>query len=232
MEMGVFRDVFHDTGDGQQHVAVVGDNGLPHGIFFAEVFPGRIFADHHGVRRFEGAVRVAPDERKGKDVEQLFIDPVHVLFIVNPVFVLHDPGAERGKHPGEVPDFGEVGLQHGTQFAGRPGAVVERYPVDAVGLFVVAVVAQLVAHVQEDQDGADHAHGQTEDVYRGISSLAAHVPQRDGDLVTEHHSLRNTSAGLASAVRVTWYPMVNTVISRARPPARKKTLQPTSVRYA
>ena len=143
-------------------------------------------------------IGISFDEGKVKYVEQLVVGPVHVLFVVNPVSVFHDPGSDRGKQPGVLLNFGEVSLQYRTQFTGRPGAVVERYPVDTVGLFVVAVVAQFPAHVQEDQDRADQSHGQPEDVYRGISPLAAHVPQTYGELASGHHS---SLSGVVSSLR-------------------------------
>ena len=59
VEVGVFRDVLHDAGNGQQHVSVVGDDRFAHGIFIAEVLPGGVFADDHRVRRCQSVIRIA-----------------------------------------------------------------------------------------------------------------------------------------------------------------------------
>ena len=117
-------------------------------------------------------IRISPDQGQREKVEQRTLRPVDPSFVVDAVFVLHDPGAGRGVHAQAGLYFGEVGLERGSHAARRLGVVVERDPVDPVGLIVVAVIAQFVAGIQEDQDRAGHADRQAQDVDQRIALCA------------------------------------------------------------
>ena len=48
LQVGIRRCVFHDARDCQQQEPAVGVDRPAHRICFAEILPGRVFADHHG----------------------------------------------------------------------------------------------------------------------------------------------------------------------------------------
>ena len=63
---------------------------------------------------------------------------------------------------------------------------VQPHPVDALGLLVEAVVAQFVAHVEQDQDAAGQTDCQPDDVDEGIPLLAPHIAQGDFQVTAKH----------------------------------------------
>jgi len=66
---------------------------------------------------------------------------------------------------------------------------VDEGAADAIGVFVIGVhgvVAEFVADVEEDEDGACEAEGEAEDVEEGEEALTIEVAEGDEEVVAEH----------------------------------------------
>ena len=196
-KMGIRGDVAKDSGD-LEFVSLV--PGAVHdraadGVRASEKPPCLPFGKEDGERVFQDRGLVAADKREGEDIEDLRVGPMNVFFDER-----HPPDVDkilpRPVDPDGRPDFrkipnhgrGHRGGGHGKQIGPEIG-VARLFlddPVDVLGLGMVAVIAELGPDEEHDEDEHGHAHGQPQDVERGISLALLDVPPGDDEVILEH----------------------------------------------
>ena len=126
-------------------------------------------------------------------------------FIVDGVSQIDQPRGFGTSQPDDKLDLGEVALQGGSPARGRPGRLNGLAPtfdivddaVNAVGMGMIPVVAELILDVQEDQDAGGHADCESGDIDERIGGMPAEVAQSYAEVILEHLCLFR-SVGVAT----------------------------------
>ena len=149
--MGIGRNNLHNTGHAEVFFIIRADQFV-HGIFIAEEFVRHGFADDHRLFRMRKVVqcglRIAPYQRKRKDVEKVFANPIHVALVEPVVPIRHHPDIDGAPHPGKVLYLRELVLERRSHRGRRACGTAVYYAVNTIGMLMVPVVAQLVLDVQ------------------------------------------------------------------------------------
>ena len=110
-------------------------------------------------------------------------------------FIVEGSGIANIVDTAGVEDFASVVFQVADVVARGDGVFeslavgVDEGAADAVGVFVIGVhgvVAEFVADIEEDEDGACEAEGESEDVEEGEQALAMEIAEGDEEVVAEH----------------------------------------------
>jgi len=186
MKVGVFREIGHHTRHAE--IPSVDVQSSIQGLLPLEIFLGHGLRDHHGVGFLEGGFRIAGCQRKGEHFEKIGIGRAYPVFIEHQVAVFDGNAFEGILEADGVLNLGVVFEQcwcHDGRGVCLPDLGVAdhgsySHALDAVGIFVKAVIAALVAHEQKDQDGAGHSQGEAEYIDKRINLVFEKIP--DGDL--------------------------------------------------
>ena len=172
--------------------AGVDHQGAADGGVLAEILAGHLASQDQAVRRLEGRIGVAGQDRQGHHLEEAGIGPDNVL--ADGDVPTLEVGI-RDRQPGDLRRLGEVepeisghgrdGPVDGARF--RSGeSQIELQAVDLLPTGNEPLEADLVADVEADQDRRGEAGRQAEDGDGGIESVAADVADGGGDVVSQH----------------------------------------------
>src|SRR6202000_2748142 len=152
----------------------------------AKEFYGGRFGDDHGMGCHEGGARVALEEGKGEDAEQVAIRIIDLVLIeVEVSFFVHIPSA-RGEKACCFADIRTLLLQGSGRWCLGIGDLHRGFidfldktfhPVDAVRVFVEAVKAQFLPHVKDKKDAKADTDGQAEDVEETVPLVPLEISQ-------------------------------------------------------
>ena len=192
VEVGVAGKVLADAGDeerplGRRELAA-------HRVFRAEISARRVPGQDQGVRRGENRVRASLDDRNREHPEELGLDENDPAFLERFVPELEDHVAPDLEDPGHRLDLGDVRGDGGPD-RGRDDGVkdpvfgidpLERDPVEAVAVLFELVIGELVRDVDHDQEEADDARREADDVDQGEEPGLPHVPESHLEKVSDH----------------------------------------------
>ena len=195
-EVRVGGQVPHDAG----HLEMEGPLGiqdLPHGVLVAEVLPGNGLRQHDFVDAGQGGPGIAHQKRHVEHVEDRRVGQVEVPFVESPIPVLDHPGVAGRVEPDHFFHFGEVFAHEfgrGHHDFGRPDhlvaiALFRDHAVDTVRLPMITVVAEFIADVQQDEEGARDPERQAHHVDERVSLPAVQMAHGHRQVVTEHGTL-------------------------------------------
>jgi len=175
--------------------AVLELEGLAERVLVAEILPGRSLRDHEREGIAEGRIGIARKQLEGKHGEDVLLGENDVFLHEVLVFVAAQHAA-RALYAHRFLDIGKVveeqggdGRRYVAEMEARGAVLVEPLPRDtvyAVGIFMVAVIAQLVPDIEEDQDAAGHADGQSQQVDEGKALVFVQVAQCGYEVIPEH----------------------------------------------
>ncbi len=147
--MGVERKVFDHSCDFKITISVK-INSFSERIFIAEYFLCHILGQNDRPRNFEGCSRVTIDKLVAKDFEKVFISVEDSSFIKFLIII----GYQACSWPESCVryDLGHFGCKSRGGRKGREGIMIISAPdffsirnsVDALGLFMIPVIAQLI----------------------------------------------------------------------------------------
>ena len=163
----------------EHSVAVVDLDGkdLAEGIVGAEVLLRHRLGDHDCVGLSQRRARVATEQGEAKNIEQRGIRPIEAFLPKADILAGDQDGITP--HPNGADDVRKSSFEGRRDRVGRiipGGASLQVYAldtIDLVGLFVKAIKAKLIAHVEHNQQAARHPKRQPADVDRGIAPIAA-----------------------------------------------------------
>jgi hypothetical protein len=145
-------------------VAVIDHQFLADHVGPVKVFFGGLFSDHHGMGIPQSGGCVAVDHGQGKHREETGIRIDSMLFLDILAAFFH-PDVPGSCEPDHLFDLGEIVFQGKGSRCRRSGIdtlitpeldlIVD--PVDAVGLLIVPVIAQLVQYIKYDEQAGSDA---------------------------------------------------------------------------
>ena len=193
MELGLFRHVPDDPGDLEKRIAITYLQRAADDIGAVEIAAGGTFVDHDGMRIVEGAIGVAGDHRQREDLEDRRVGESEVV-VEDVVIALPHQQVARVAEPDHLPDLRIGSDESGAEKFGGGGSgelgvidvAILIDPVDAVGVDVVAVIAELVGDVQDDQQTDTEAGSEANDVEGGKALAFPEAAEGDLEIVAKH----------------------------------------------
>ncbi len=191
VEMRVGGQVFDDGAD-MQRSRVTQLDGFADDIFTAEELTREAPRDHEHVGPRQRSVGVARQHLRRKHAEEVRVRAAEVRLNLD-ILVLHVKSV-AGPQPGRGLHFGKIQPERGRESRVRDAKLyrafdIHLHPEYALGVRICAVVGQLVAHEQPDQDGCSETQREPEDVDRGVGAIAEQAANRRDEIVVQHFSL-------------------------------------------
>ena len=193
MELGLIRHITDDAGNLEEGIITADLKGAADDIGAIEVAPGGGLINDNRVRVVEGGIGVAGDHGQGEDLEDRRVGEGKVM-VEDVIVALPHQQVAYVAEPDHLPDFRIGSDERGAKkFGGGGGGVpgvievaILIDPIDAVGVDVVAVIAELIGDVQDDQQADAEAGSETDDVERGKALAFPEAAEGNLEIVAEH----------------------------------------------
>ena len=193
MELGLFRHVPDDSGDLEEFIVTTHLQRAPDDIGAVEIPAGGAFIDHDGMRFVEGGIGVAGDHGQGEDLEDRRVGEYEVM-VEDVVVALSHQLVARVAESDHLLDLRIGSDESGAEKFGaggsdEPGVVdigILIDPIDAVGVYMVAIVTELVGDVQDDQQADAEPGSEANDVESGKALAFPEAAEGDLEIVAEH----------------------------------------------
>jgi hypothetical protein len=192
-EVGVGRGVADDPAD-DEIAAIVDVDRAADGRSDAEVSAGSALREDDRIGHRKRGDRISFDGGEGEHPQERRVHDPGVALVKR---VVADPGQEfSDPHvTGGIHDLGDrfpegrgQGDRRDADVEEPPRVIlVELDPIEGIDILVEPVEAELVKDPEGDQDGAGQAEGQPGDVEKGIALMPDDIPQRDFEVVPDHH---------------------------------------------
>ena len=158
MELGLIGHIPDDPGDLKRCIVTTYLQRAADDIGAVEIAAGGTFIDHDGLRVVEGGMGVAGDHGQGEDLEDRGVGEGKVMVEYVVVALPHQQVAQVAE-PDHLLDLRiRSDESRAEKFGGGGGGVLGVIevailidPINAIGVDVVAVVAEFIGDVQDDQ---------------------------------------------------------------------------------
>jgi hypothetical protein len=193
MELGLFRHVPDDPGDLEELIVIIYLQRATDDIGAVEKAAGGTFVDHDRMRVVEGGIGVAGDHGQREDLEDRRVGKGEVMFEDVVVALPHQQVARVAK-PDHLPDLRIRSDERGTEKFGSGGSVILGViqvnilvdPIDAVGVYIVSVITELISNVQHNQQTYSEAGSEADDVEGGKALAFSEAAEGNLEIVAEH----------------------------------------------
>ncbi len=192
MKMRLPGKVLHDAGDLAEGL-VLQFEGLTDDVGAVEISSGGRFVDDDGVWLVERRSGVARDHGYGKDLEEGRVGECQVV-VPDPVAAFFYQDVIRGidaNHLLHLRAFFYEGEGQGlwrdrSRELGTVEIDIRVETVDAVGIYVKPVIAELVSDIEDDEEADTDTGGETDNVDGSETLGFPQVAEGDLEIVAEH----------------------------------------------
>lgn len=193
MEMGLFRHVTDDPGNCEGGIVITYLQRAADDIGAVEIAAGGTFIDHDGLRIVKSGIGVAGNHGQSEDLEDRRVGEGEVM-VEDVVVALSHQYVARIAEPDHLLNIRIGSDQRGAEKFGGGGSmvlgVIQVYilinPIDAVGIYVIAVVTEFIGNVQDDQQKDTEARSQADDVEDGKALAFPEAAEGDLEIATKH----------------------------------------------
>src|SRR3990172_6432629 len=242
-EMGIQRDVTHDTGDTKGN-GVLHQQCLAKRVVVAEILFREGFCENDRIWLGQTPAGIAFRQAVAEHGGRRGVSVESVRFIETTVAASQKKRARKDKsrHGVDlrdlVPDREAPWPVHLCDRSVCCAFDCQSHSVQAVFVLIVLIVTQFIANIHEDQNAACQSQRKADNVYQRITSLPPHCPERNFHEMADHRSLTafwcflesslftfgvvysylNDSTGLVPAARIACALTVARAMTAAAPP--------------
>ena len=176
-------------------VFIFKDKGLANWVFIGEIFLSSALTNDHRVGIVQRIFRITLNKRNGENVKYGTVGKDNFIFLNILINPFDKDGAIVPKTPGGL-HFGIIiskCIRHRSRCHShaqviRPELNFTINAVNPVCRHVMAVVAQFIRDIQNDQKAGSNTDGQTEYIDGCVKTMFAQIPQSDRHIIFQHKS--------------------------------------------